>query len=162
MLETTETQRVLQEFVNYVVRESKKRAPKASGDLKRSIKAGKVKETSNAIEVSISAEDYLPYIDKGVSGTERKFNTPFSYKNKKPPVRFLQTWLKQKTGVFRARNRKSVAFAIQNNIFKYGIKPTKFFTTPFENAFKQLPEDVIEAYGLDVENFLELTLKDNR
>ena len=162
MLELNETERVLQEFVNYVVRESKKRAPKASGGLRKSIKAGKVKETANAIEVSISAEDYLPFIDQGVSGTQRKFNTPFSYKNKKPPVRFLQTWLKQKTGVFRARDRKQAAFAIQNSIFKYGIKPTKFFTTPFENAFKQLPEDVVEAYGLDVENFLELTLKDNR
>lgn len=162
MLETTETERVLQEFVNYVVRESKKRVPKASGDLKKSIKAGKVKESANSIQVSISAKDYLPFIDQGVSGTERKFNTPFSYKNKKPPVRFLQTWLKRKTGKFLARDRKSAAFAIQNSIFKYGIKPTKFFTTPFENAFKQLPEDIVEAYGLDVENFLELTLKDNR
>ena len=162
MLETTETERVLQEFVNYVVRESKKKVPKASGDLKKSIKSGRVKESPNSIEVSILAEDYLPFIDQDVSGTERKFNTPFSYKTKKPPVRFLQTWLKQKTGKFLARDRKSAAFAIQNSIFKYGIKPTKFFTTPFENAFKQLPEDVVEAYGLDVENFLELTLKDNR
>ena len=162
MLDLNETERVLQEFVNYVVRESKKKAPRASGDLAKSIKAGKVKESANSIEVAIYAEDYLPFIDQGVSGTERKFNTPFSYKTKKPPVRFLQTWLKQKTGVFRARDRRSIAFAIQNSIFKYGIKPTKFFTTPFENAFKQLPEDVIEAYGLDVENFLELTLKDNR
>lgn len=162
MLDKTETERILQEFVNYVVRESKKRVPKASGDLKKSIKADKVKESANSVQVSISAEDYLPFIDQGVSGTERKFNTPFSYKNKKPPVRFLQTWLKQKTGVFRARDRRSAAFAIQNSIFKYGIKPTKFFTTPFENAFKQLPDDVVEAYGLDVENFLELTLKDNR
>jgi hypothetical protein len=161
MLNLTETERVLNEFVNYVVRESKKRAPKASGDLKKSIRKGKIVESKNSIQATILAEDYLPYIDKGVSGTKTKYNTPFSYTNKKPPVKFLRTWLKRKTGKFLARDRNSAAFALQNHIFMHGIKPTRFFTTPLENAFKQLPDDIIEAYGLDVEGFLSLTLKDN-
>lgn len=162
MLEPNELEKVLQDFANYVARESKKRSPKASGSLKRSIKADKVKVTKNAVQVSISAEDYLPFIDQGVSGTKKKYKTPFGYKNKKPPVKFLQTWLKRKTGKFLTRDRKSSAFALQNHIFKYGIKPTKFFETPFEQAFKSLPEEVVEAYALDVENFMELTLKDNK
>jgi len=162
MLETNELEKVLQDFVNYVAREARKKAPKASGSLKRSIKADKVKVSKNSIQASISAEDYLPFIDQGVSGTKKKYSTPFSYKNKKPPVKFLQTWLKRKTGKFLARDRKSSAFALQNHIFKYGIKPTKFFETPFEQAFRSLPEEVVDAYALDVENFMELTLKDNR
>lgn len=175
MLELSETERVLQEFVNYVVRESKKKVPKASGSLKRSIKAGKVKESANSIEVSISAEDYLPFIDQGVSGVIKKYNTPFKYKRKgggnslkgMPPPSAFDKW-----NVIRGRaarddkgrflTRKQLNFSTAVNVFKYGIKPTKFFTTPFENAFKQLPEEVVEAYGLDVENFLELVLKDNR
>jgi len=159
-IEHTEVEKVLNDFVNYVVKESKKNAPKASGDLKKSIKKGKIKENPNSISASILAEDYLPFIDQGVSGTQRKFNTPFAYKNKKPPVRFLQTWLKRKTGKFLARDRRSSAFALQNHIFKFGIKPTKFFTTPFEQAYKQLPDDIVEAYGLDIESFLEFTLKE--
>jgi hypothetical protein len=27
-----------------------------------------------------------------------------------------------------------------------------FFTTPFETAFKRLPDDLIEKFGLDIEN----------
>jgi len=33
-----------------------------------------------------------------------------------------------------------------------------FFTKPFERAFRKLPDQVIEAYGLDVEEFLKFTL----
>ncbi len=35
------------------------------------------------------------------------------------------------------------------------LKPTMFFTKPFEDAFLRLPEDVIEKFGLDVDEFLE-------
>lgn len=162
MLNTEETEKVLNDFINYVVRESKKRAPKASGDLKKSIKNDGVKSSKNSIQASISAEKYLPFIDQGVSGVKKKYDTKFSYKTKKPPVRFLQTWLKRKTGKFLARDRKSSAFALQNHIFNYGIKPTKFFETPFEQAFRSLPDEITEAYALDIENFMELTLKDNK
>jgi len=161
MLDFDETEKALQEFIDFVVRESKKRAPKASGDLKRSIK-GDVKASANSFEAFITAEDYLPFIDKGVSGTEKKYNTPFSYKSKKPPVRFLQTWLKRKTGAFLGRDRRSAAFALQNSIFKKGIKPTNFFTIPFEKAFKRLPNELVEAYALDVEDFMDFTLNRNR
>lgn len=161
MLDFDETEKALQEFIDFVVRESKRRAPKASGDLKRSIK-GDVKASSNSFEAFITAEDYLPFIDKGVSGTEKKYNTPFKYTNKKPPVRFLQTWLKRITGKFLGRDRRSAAFALQNSIFKKGIKPTNFFTIPFEKAFKRLPNELVEAYALDVEDFMDFTLNRNR
>jgi hypothetical protein len=175
MLELTETEKVLKKFVDYVVSESKKNAPKASGDLAKSIKAGTVKESANSIQVSIVADDYLPYIDQGVSGTERKFNTPFSYKSKggksglkgMPPPKAFDRW-----NIIRGRaarddkgrflTRKQLNFATAVGVFKKGIRPTKFFTTPLEVAFSQLPEEIIEAYGLDVENLLETTLKDNR
>lgn len=161
MLTFEETEQALKDFTDYVVRESKKRAPKASGDLKRSIK-GDVKVSANSFEAFIIAEDYLPFIDKGVSGTEKKYNTPFSYKSKKPPVRFLQTWLKRKTGVFLGRDRRSAAFALQNSIFKKGIKPTKFFTIPFEKAFKQLPNELVESYALDIEDFIDFVLNNRK
>jgi len=33
-----------------------------------------------------------------------------------------------------------------------------FFTKPFEAAFEMLPDDIVEAFGLDVENFLKTTI----
>jgi len=45
-------------------------------------------------------------------------------------------------------------------VFNYGIKPTKFFTDPFEKEFKELPDEVVEAYALDIENFMKFILKD--
>ena len=56
---------------------------------------------------------------------------------------------------------KSMSFLIQRSIFEKGIKPSLFFTKPFEQGFKKLPDELIEAYGLDVEELLEYTLKNN-
>ena len=53
---------------------------------------------------------------------------------------------------------KSTAFLVRNGIFKNGIKPSLFFTKPFEAAFKNLPDELVEAYGLDVEQFLQYTI----
>ena len=53
---------------------------------------------------------------------------------------------------------QSTAFLVRNGIFKNGIKPSLFFTKPFEKAFERLPDELVEAYGLDVEQFLEYTI----
>jgi hypothetical protein len=53
---------------------------------------------------------------------------------------------------------KSTAFLIAGGIFKNGIKPSLFFTKPFEKAFERLPDELVEAYGLDVEQFLKYTI----
>ena len=54
---------------------------------------------------------------------------------------------------------ENTAYLIRNSIYNKGLKPTMFFSKPFEDGFLRLPDDVIEAYGLDVENFLKYTLK---
>jgi len=108
-------------------------------------------------------EDYWEFQDKGVSGTEVKYNTPFSYKTRKPPAKVFEKWAKQKGIKPRGKNGqfttyKSFGFAVANSIFKKGIKPTKFFSKPFENEFNKLPGDLVQAYALDVENFIDFTL----
>jgi len=156
------TEEALNEFLKAVITKSKKNLEKqginASKTLSNSFKS-LVNVSKNSIEASIDAEDYLPFIDRGVKGVKGGSSlSGFRYTNKKPPVRFLQTWLKQKTGKFRQKNQKSIAFAIQNKIYNYGIKPTRFFTDPFEQEFKNLPDELIEAYGLDVEEYIKLVL----
>ncbi len=36
-----------------------------------------------------------------------------------------------------------------------------FFTKPFEKAFKGLSKDLLEPFKLDIENFMNNTIKDN-
>ena len=116
----------------------------------------------NSFILSFDLENYWQFQDSGVSGTERKFNTPFSYKTKKPPAQIFEKWAKLK-GI-KPRNKqgkfttyKSFGFAVASAIFKRGIKPTKFFTKPFENEFKKLPEEVVEAFALELDDLLTFT-----
>jgi hypothetical protein len=116
----------------------------------------------NSFILSFDLKNYWQFQDSGVSGTERKFNTPFSYKTKKPPAQIFEKWAKLK-GI-KPRNKqgkfttyKSFGFAVATAIFKRGIKPTKFFTKPFENEFKKLPEEVVEAFALELDDLLTFT-----
>jgi hypothetical protein len=55
---------------------------------------------------------------------------------------------------------QQTSYLIRSSIFKRGIKPSLFFTKPFEAAFKNLPDELVEAFGLDVEKLIEHSLKD--
>ena len=72
----------------------------------------------------------------------------------------MKTWLKQKRGRFRERSLDSMAFLVQRSVYQKGIKPTEYYSKPFEKAFKTLPDELIEAYGLDLDNFLEFVFND--
>ncbi len=41
-----------------------------------------------------------------------------------------------------------------------GIKPTYFFTKPFNDNFEEMQDEVVEAFGLELESFLKYTLDD--
>lgn len=53
---------------------------------------------------------------------------------------------------------QSTSFLIARSIYHKGIKPSLFFTKPFEKAFERLPDELVEAYGLDLEQFLKYTI----
>jgi len=50
---------------------------------------------------------------------------------------------------------KQTAFLIRNSIWNKGLETTNFFSRPFELAFKKLPDELIEVYGLEVERLLK-------
>jgi AraC-like DNA-binding protein len=50
-------------------------------------------------------------------------------------------------------------FAIANSVYHTGLETTNFFTKPFKKEFKKLPEEVLEAYALETEEFLKFALK---
>jgi hypothetical protein len=165
----SERLKALEKFRDLVVAEAKanlqRMGKNSSGNLSNSIK-GEVKEMPNSIGIYFEMEPYGNFQDKGVSGTERKFDTPYSYTTKMPPPSKLDKWIVKKgiaprnvTGQFQSR--KGIQFAIARSIFKYGIRPSLFFTKPFEAAYKTLPDTLIDKYGLDAEQLLNEILDQN-
>jgi hypothetical protein len=165
----SERLKALEKFRDLVVAEAKANLKKmgkdTSGKLSSSIK-GEVKQMPNSIGVYFEMEPYGNFQDKGVSGTQRKFDTPYSYKSKMPPPSAFDKWIVKKgiaprstSGKFQSR--KGLQFAIAKSVFRNGIKPSLFFTKPFEAAYKTLPDTLIDKYGLDAEQLLDEILREN-
>ena len=158
-MKQSELQKELDKFKNFVISESQKnlrKLGKDGGKLYDSIQA-RVKANANSFEMEFSMEEYGIYQDKGVSGTEKKYKTPFKYKKGKenaPPPRAFDKWVvrkglapRNKSGKFASRS--GLKFALSIFIQKNGIKPSLFFTRPFEKAYKKLPQDLVDAFGVD-------------
>lgn len=152
-----EVQKSLDAFRDHVIRQARSNLTRlkknSSKRLYNSID-GKVKAMPNSISMEFTMEEYGFYQDKGVSGKEKKYDTPFSYKSKMPPPSKLDKWAVRKGIAPRDEkgkfiNRKSLTFLIARGIYKNGIKPSLFFTKPFESAYKKLPEELIEKYGIE-------------
>ena len=153
-------QETLDRFIKHVVSQAKKNltttGKNASKKLYNSIK-GESKAFPNSIGIYFDMEEYGFFQDKGVSGVKKKYDTPFSYKSKMPPPKAFDKWTIRRGIAPRGaggkfQSRKGLNFAIARSIFEKGIKPSLFFTKPFEAAFKNLPDDLIESYGFEVED----------
>ena len=134
------------------------------------------KTSKNSFEFSLSMEDYGEFIDagvKGVGGTKadgskwkvkRVTNSKFKYRSKRPPIMAFNGWTirrgiapRSKGGQFQ--KRRGILFAIANSVYHTGLETTNFLKDPFDKYFKTLPEKVVEAYALEVEDLLEFSLK---
>ena len=139
---------------------------KASGALLDSVDYYlKESQSGDSFSLSFLMEDYGDFIDKGVSGIKKKYNTPYSYKDKMPPRGVLDKWAVRKgvRGIRDAKgrfvSRKSLVFLIQRSIYHKGIKPSYFFTKAFRLEFSRLPLDIRKGFQLDLDNFMKFTLK---
>jgi hypothetical protein len=157
----------LELFRNQVINESKqnlRKIGKGGGTLENSIEGTEVKVTDRSLEFEIKMADYGVFQDKGVSGIKKKYNTPYSYTTKMPPPSKLDKWTVKK-GIAprddkgRFISRKSLQFAIARSIFYKGIKPSLFFTKPFQKYAKGLPKELETAFALDTEALLAFVTK---
>ena len=169
----------LNKFGRYVVQQSKsnltRKGKKDTSGLYNSISYS-AKQSKNSFEFSISMEDYGTYVDKGVKGVggtkadgkawkkKKVTNNFYKYTTKRPPAGVFNGWIVRKG--LAARNtsgqftkRKGLQFAIANSVFHTGLETTEFFTKPFEQAFKRLPDEIVQAYGLEVDRFMQTALK---
>ena len=159
----------LNKFAKYVVQQSRSNLTKGKKNISKSLYNSidyDLTVSPNSFSLSFIMDEYGMYQDKGVSGTEKKYNTPFKYTNKMPPIKPLADWAKFKNirlrdakGKFAKGNYKTIGFLISRSIYRKGIKPSLFFTKPFERSFKNLPDEVVKAFGLEIKNLLDFTTK---
>jgi len=159
----------LNKFAKYVVQQSRSNLTKGKKNVSKSLYDSigyDLTVSPNSFSLSFIMDEYGMYQDKGVSGTEKKYNTPFKYTNKMPPIKPLADWAKFKNirlrdakGQFAKGNYKTIGFLISRSIYRKGIKPSLFFTKPFERSFKNLPDEVVKAFALEIENLLDFSTK---
>lgn len=164
-----EVRKELKRFAKAVEKKAKRNAPKGDGNLKSSIQH-ELEVHKNSFSLSFYMVDYGIYLDEGVRGaggvrkTTSKFNksnnrgkmwkikakdSRFAFNNKMPPADALKKW---------SRQRGLNEFAVQRAVYHQGIEGTHFFSNAFEEEFVRLSDEIVEAFGLDIDEFLEQVL----
>lgn len=161
-MEAPTLEEALEKFKSYVIKQSRSNLSRlkknSTKNLYNSLK-GEVVNKDELHQVVFNMNYYGEFQDQGVSGKKKKYNTPYSYKSKMPPASKLDKWIVRKGIAPRDKkgkfiDRKSLQFLIARGIFKNGIKPSLFFTKPYNDGLKRLPAEVQNAYGTDVEKYV--------
>jgi len=172
----TQTEKVLKEFAESVFAQARTNLAKqnVTNDLSNSFKST-IKENPNSITLAMEMAEHGFYQDEGIKGKKSSSKAPNSrFKFGKSGVKgsgvlrnAIERWVKSrriqfrnyKTGRFMTykQTARTAAYFIYNR----GIKPSKFMTKALEKEFKTLPDELVEAYGLDIDKFLEFAFKDN-
>ena len=187
----SEVQKELEKFRDFVINEAKKNLSSGQKNdtkgLFESLK-GNVKASPNSFYMDFEMNQYGQFQDKGVKGKDpskvsknakirgqQAPNSPFKFGSGSAAgqwgmfVSNIEKWAQRKNirlrdekGKFKKGNYNTIAQIIAGNIYNRGIKPSLFFTTPFETAFKRLPDELIEKFGLDVENLFNQAINKNQ
>jgi hypothetical protein len=178
MLDNKNTKGYLNSFAKYVIQQSRSNLTKGGKNNQKKLYNSLDKEIevgANSFRLAFLMEDYAEFVDKGVQGktsSTKAPNSPFKFGTGTGKqgglTQGIDKWVRQKRIQFREKEGKGVkgqllsysqtSFLIRRAIWNKGIKPSLFFTKPFEKAFERLPDELIEAYGLDVEQFLQYTI----
>lgn len=179
-----EVQKVIEKFRDVVIQQAKSNLSKSkknnTKELYNSLKGEIVSEKDYTI-VGFKMLNYGMFQDQGVKGADpskvsknakikgqQAPNSPFSFKTKIPPSKFLEQWAKQKNfrlrdkkGKFKQGSYKTIGIILSKNIWARGIKPSLFFTKPFESAYKKyIDTDLMKAFSQDIDTLIDYSLKD--
>jgi hypothetical protein len=172
-----EVEKTIKRFRDYVIQQSRSNLSKSgknnSKELYNSLK-GEVVTENNYTIVGFQMADYGTFVDLGVKGKTSSNKAPDSpYKfgsgtgKKGGLTKGINQWVKQKGFQFRDRKSgrflsyDSTAYLITRSIFHKGIKPSLFFTKPFEEGYKKyIDVDLLKAFGQDIETIVDYNLKD--
>ena len=173
-MQLKETKKALQIFAKNVVKFSRSNLTRKKKNVSKELYDSigyDLKVHKNSFSLLFEMEDYGDFQDKGIGGktssytglgSARKGERIPRFKDKMPPREPILKWINsrrlrlrdKKTGKFKQGGQNTLAFLIQRSIYKKGIKPSLFFTKPFEASFKNLPDDLIEKFALDLENII--------
>lgn len=175
MQEKAEIYKALDRFVKHVT--SRAKANLTNGDrnvskrLYNSIK-GEVTINSERTTVKFFMEKYGDFQDQGVKGknsSAKAPNSPFKFgsgRGKKGGLtQSIQKWVEARRFQFKDRKSgkfmsyRATAFLITRSIYSKGLKPTLFFTKPYQAALKNLPDELAKEYGLEVTKLFKESIK---
>ena len=172
-----EVEKVIIKFRDYVIQQSRSNLSKTghnnSKSLYNSLKGEVVTEDGFTI-VGFQMADYGTFVDLGVKGktsSNKAPNSPYKFGSgtgkKGGLTQGINKWVKQKGFQFRDKKSgkflsyDSTAYLITRSIFHKGIKPSLFFTKPFEAGYKKyIDVDLMKAFGQDIETMVDYNLKD--
>lgn len=171
-MDLSNTEIAFERFAKAVVKQAKsnltREKHRVTSKLYKSLDNWDVKVSRNgSVTLEFNMEDYGVFQDRGVKGAKtrkapnQRENTPYKFTNKMPPFKDLRKWVQargfqfrdSKTGRFKSYDQ--TARTIQRSIFNKGIPQTLFFTKPFRRQFDNLPENILDAFGRDVDRFLK-------
>ena len=159
----------LEKYAKYVIQQARSNLSKdgkGKGSLYKSL-SYRIKGS----KISFLAENYGVFVDQGVKGNDPSRVSPNAkIKGQQAPnskyrfgsgksnrtfqefVNAMSKWAKQKNirfrdekGKFKAGNYKSLGYVIASNIYNRGLKPTMFFTKPFEKGIDKFSDEMIQG-----------------
>ena len=168
-MQLKETQAALRAFGKYVVQQSRTNLTKGKKNVDKTLYDSlgyTMEQVSTGFRLYFEMEDYGMFQDRGVKGVKGgRSLSGFSYKQSSNLV-----GMESKTGTFgkwaaakriqfrdkkgRFLSFKQTGFALATIVKNYGIKPSLFFTKPFEKGFKDLPTELQEQFAIDLENLI--------
>jgi hypothetical protein len=130
----------------------------ASNSLAQSITVEPITLTDSSFVVAIKANDYWKFVDLGVKGavsSSRAPNSPFQYRDKRPPIRPIQEWIAFKSIPLEGRDKqaanRSFAINIANKIRREGLRATNFMSNAVtEDMVAVLTENIAEVLGKSI------------
>ena len=152
---------VLIRFGKFVVQQARSNLTKGKHNFNKSLYNSlqyNIFYAEDGFTMTFSMEEYGQYQDLGVKGAggtrkttsacnrrnnkgkiwkQKAPNSPFKYKDKKPPVSAFKEW---------AQSKGLNPYAVRESVYRQGIAPTKFFTTPFRLGFNKLPPEIAAAF----------------
>ena len=170
---------VLEDFGNEMQTDLKAELVKdgayVSGDLAEQIEFTSVINGEGFV-FSLRLKDYYDYVNKGVSGTDKKRNTPYSYmSSSKIPFYFAKQWMNNK-GLFlpkgtafsslatrktyKVGSKDSQAFAMARSWKEKGTKGNHFYDNVVTEArLDKLKKDLASAAAGDLKTVITDTFK---
>jgi len=165
---------VLTKFAKFVIQQSRSNLTKGKHNFDRTLYNSLNYQMSvgeNSFTLIFDMEDYGMFQDQGVKGAggtrkstsafnrrdnkgkiwkQKAPNSPFKFKDKKPPVSAFKQW---------AESKGLNPYAVRESVYRQGIPATKFFSTPFRLAFNKLPPEIAEAFRLTEDDLKAFTTK---